>query len=396
VVNLLLSFALAGVTALAADAEEQPQLRIQPGMEVYYPGGKAPARTYKSIFGLGQGSSWYVFTGKTLCEAQTVSSERPSAAGNGWRLDLKPGAAGSNAMQVTWERLWVGGKPSSGGGTRTLTLGSGSPLVLDSIDGGARLLRKETIERLKGVSVNDLRTLIAVEDIDGVTNGRTKAIDARLSELERHRRELIEVQRLGAANTQVIRVDNEMADNRRALQQELASNVATVLTTLQNNTQLTAVDGCDALSMNLRITTETMDVMQPTETEIWLVHRDAAGVEKVQRQVVRSANGNGSFVFDDVVVQTGRGPITVEVFGNVGVVSRAGDGGQPWLGLDVNRRYVTTASAVGWKTKEGGTKFYQSIRPDEVVAFQLQPLKDDEGALVGHRFSVRVRTKILK
>lgn len=386
----LLSIVLAGAAVLMPRHEDQAVQRMTLGARVYFPGGKA-AGTLQQRFVLGSGTTtWYVFTGKTLCEAQTVSAEKPSFAGNGWRVDLKPGAAGT--LQATWERLWAGGKSTTGGGTRSMTIGSGTPLVLDSIDGGARLQRQEMMDRLKNVSTNDLRALSSLEDIAGISNSRTEAIRTRLTQLEGLRRQLTNIQRLGAANSQVTHIDAETADNRKALQEVLTANVASVLTMLQTNTQLAAVDGCDALSMNLQITAEASSASDPTETEIWLVHKDPAGLETMQRQVVRSASGNGSYVFDDIVVKTERGPITVEVYGSIGVRT----GADPWLGLDVNRRYVTTATAFNWKTKEGGTKFNQAFRPDEVLAFNLLPMKDDEGALVGHRFSVRVRTKILK
>jgi len=255
------------------------------------------------------------------------------------------------------------------------------------------------IERLKGASADDLRTLVSVEDVPGVNDGRTDAIKTRLAELEKTRHELIDVEHLGLKHPQVQRVDLEIADNRKALQETYAANVTSVLTMLQNNRQSYAVDGCDALSMRLQVTAEPMTsaVSDPTETELWLVHRDSVGVETMQRQVVRSATGNGSFVFDDVVVKTDRGPVTVEVYGDVYVRSGpASPGGVPYLQLTVNRRYVAAAPSFGWKTKDGGTTFNQTIRPEEVVAFNLLPLKDDEGVLVGHRFSVRVRTKILK
>jgi hypothetical protein len=130
---------------------------------------------------------------------------------------------------------------------------------------------------------------------------------------------------------------------------------------------------------------------------VWLVHKDPAGLESTQRQVVRAAGGSGSsFVFDDIVVKTPAGPITVEVYGDLAVLTGHGESGQPWLVLDVTRRYVNSGKSFGWKTKEGGAKFTQTLRPDEVVAFNLLPIKDDEGALLGHRFSVRVKTKILK
>ena len=68
-----------------------------------------------------------------------------------------------------------------------------------------------------------------------------------------------------------------------------------------------------------------------------------------------------------------------------------------WLTMTLHRRLVApTNGYFAWKSKEGQTNYAQSIAPDEVVSFQLPPIPGDDGALVGHRFSLRVRVKVLQ
>jgi hypothetical protein len=390
--NTLVSLFLAGAAVVGPHAEEQPEQRVTIAARVFYPGGKAPGATQQRIT-LGAGpATWYVFTGRTLCEGLTISSEKPAIAGSGWKVDIKPAA--QNSIQVAWDRVWVGGKAASGGGTKSVATGSGSPAVLDSIDGGARLQRQAYIDQVKNVSRTDLTALMAIEGLD--SNSTAQQLENQLNSLEKTRRGLIEVQHLGTMHPQVISVNSEIATTKKQLTDALVAQLPVVLSMAESSSAARPVDGCDALSMNLQVTAESATLAVPTETEIWLVHKDPAGVESVQRQVVRSAGTSSSFVFDDIAVRTERGPITVEVYGNLAVLPGHGSNGQPWLVLGVDRRYVAGSPSFGWKTKEGGTSFGQDLRPDEVVAFNLQPLKDDEGVLVGHRFSVRVRTKILK
>ena len=391
--NILLSLVLATATALMPHSSEQPSQRITISARVFFPAGKAATAAQQRIT-LGSGpATWYVFTGKTLCEGLLISAEKPSVAGSGWKVEVEPAA--QNTVQVRWTRLWVGGKAGSGGSVKTLAGSSGSPAVLDSIDGGTRLQLQAYIDRMKSISPTDLT---ALRSLDELQDGLTSKLENQLAEFEKTRRTLIEAEHLGAMNARVMSVDANITATRKQLLDALDERLASRLNRMQSSppTSIAPVDGCDALSLSLQVAAEPLTVSQATETEIWLVHKDPSGTETMQRQVVRSANGNGSYVFDDVVVKTEHGPITVEVYGYVGVTTDAGTTGPPWLNLEVNRRYVATGPGVGWKTKEGGTAFHQAVKPDEVVAFNLVPLKDDEGALVGHHFSVRVRTKILK
>ena len=135
------------------------------------------------------------------------------------------------------------------------------------------------------------------------------------------------------------------------------------------------------------------------EAELWFVHKAPDGKETSQRQAVRLRDGGrGDFYFDDMHLTPGRGkdtvPIAVEVFGTIltGTMQRDGDVN---MTLFLTRRYVHegTGLAFGKWPKTGKTEYPMTVKSGEVVSFLLPPLADDDGLLLGHRFSLRLRLK---
>ena len=135
------------------------------------------------------------------------------------------------------------------------------------------------------------------------------------------------------------------------------------------------------------------------EAELWFVHKAPDGKETSQRQVVRMRDGGrGDFYFDDMHLTPGRDkytvPIAVEVFGTIltGVMQRDGDVN---MTLHLTRRYVHEGNdvAFGKWPKTGKTEYPMTVKAGEVVSFLLPPLADDDGLLLGHRFSLRLRLK---
>ncbi len=160
--------------------------------------------------------------------------------------------------------------------------------------------------------------------------------------------------------------------------------------------------GCRAsrLTLEARLLPETSaqrSMEKLIEAELWFVHKAPDGKESSQRQVVRMRDGGrGDFYFDDLHLTVGRDsfstPIAVEVFGTIltGVVGSDGDVN---MTLNLTRRYINEKTAFGVWPKTGKTEYPTTVKAGEVVSFLLPPLADDDGILLGHRFSLRLRIK---
>lgn len=396
--NGLLSFLLAGAMAVSAVDEQAPKAKIEVSGQVYMPDGKSSGASQRIEAG-AEPVVLYVYTGQTLCEARTVSTQKPVVAGNGWRLELGPASSGAPntpkgafSIKATWQRLWEGGKPLTNGAknTQTIQLQPGASVPLDTIDGSARRAAREAITRMKNWSNGDP----IPEEIK-----RDQEVE-RLSQVPEKVRNQIKAMRssgLAGDHPNVIAAMQEFAESEvlltvriRTLAEYLAQNPSSAPSTAVPS------DGCAALSMNLQLqSSETTPASPVFEIDYWLVHRDPAGKETTQHQVVRTRAPNGAdFIFDDIKINTERGPVTVEVWGGTG--SPMGPYADKSVGLNVgvHRRFVTTSAAFGWKTKEGETGFGATFNGDEVLSFQLPPVNDD-GALVGHRFSLRIKMRVL-
>lgn len=390
--NELLSLLLVGATLAGATDDQTPKPKIEISGQVYMPDGKTAAVS-RRIEITTEPQVWYIYTGKTLCEGRTVSTEKPVVAGNGWKLELKPSPAdtakGAMSVTATWQRLWEGGNAISqiSAGSRVLTLQLGSPVPLDTIDGAARRMTAATLTRLRTWKAGD--PVPAEFAMDPGVSDDVEKIAALRRQRERLRLE-------GANHPLIVTIDSSI----QSTQSHLGSRVKALIDGAISGAPMgnaAAADGCAALSMNLQL-----DALAPsatakvTETELWLVHRDPSGKETTQRQVIRSRESNGEFYFDDLKIDTERGPLTIEVYGALGLPTQPA-GSPMWLTLSVARRYVTgRESGFAWKTKEGRSNYAQAIAPNEVIAFQFTPLPDDEGALVGHRISLRVRVQVLQ
>ncbi|MBP8292589.1 MAG: hypothetical protein IT162_19315 [Bryobacterales bacterium] len=393
--NDLLSLLLIGVALAGATDDQAPKPRIEISGQIYMPDGKTTGAS-RLVEMTTAPQVWYVYTGKTLCEARTVSTEKPVVAGNGWKLELKasPAETAKGAMSVTatWQRLWEGGKAISqiSAGTRVLTLQPGSPVPLDTIDGAARRMTAATLTRLRTWKPGD--PVPAEFALDPVVSEDVEKIAA-----SRHQWERLKVESgFGANHPLMVPLDSSI----QSTQSHLDSRVKALIDGAISGAPMgnaAAADGCAALSMNLQLNALAPSATaKVTETELWLVHRDPSGKETTQRQVIRSRESNGEFYFDDLKIDTERGPLTIEVYGALGLPTQPA-GSPMWLTLSASRRYVTgRESGFAWKTKEGRSNYAQAIAPNEVIAFQFTPLPDDEGALVGHRISLRVRVQVLQ
>ena len=178
-----------------------------------------------------------------------------------------------------------------------------------------------------------------------------------------------------------------------------AAERSTVIDTL---TSLRPTAGCTASTITLEARLLGQAPVQGAseklvEAELWFVHKGPDGKETAERQVVRMRDGGrGDFYFDDMNLTIVRDPfklpIAVEVFGTIdtGVMDAQGN---LHMTLYLTRRYINKDLASGKWPKTGKTEYPTTIKAGEVVSFILPPLADDDGILLGHRFSVRLRIK---
>ncbi len=396
--NELLSLFLAGAALVHSADDQTPKPRISVSAQVYTPDGKATGASRWVDLGPDP-AVLYLYTGKTLCEARTVSTEKPVVAGNGWKVTLAPIAptvgAGAKTTQVkaTWQRMWEGGKDVSTTQlpkSRTITISAGNPIPLDSIDGGTRRAAHDLAAKLRAWGPYQPLP----QELD---NSAVVGLYQQIAVLKADIRTMQTQQALMDNHPKVLAATKQLRD----LEEELLSKVTALADQLQRDSSAVkglpaAVDGCTALSMNLQIDgAPVSDSPKVFELEFWLVHRDPAGKETTQRQVVRTGSMAAEFYFDDLKIETEKGPVTVEIYGGTGSVTQQDDK-SVFFNMGVHRRYVTNAPGYNWKTKEGENAYGGSRGIGEVVAYVLPPMTGDDGALVGHRFSLRVRVKVLQ
>jgi len=395
--NGLLSFFLAGATLAGVADDQAPKPKIDVSAQIYMPDGKASGASRRIEIGTDP-IVLYVYTGKTLCEARTVSTEKPLVAGNGWKVTLQPFKSveiigvksavpkGAVEMKATWQRLWEGGKelPTGPAKSSTITVSPGNSVPLDTIDGAGRRLAHDVAVRLQRWKAGDP---IPVEvQRDRIVENLSARIEAGKSEIEKMK------QSLGDSHPNLVEARSALDWLQKKRDEQVRLLIDEAMSTTGG---ASSVDGCAALSMNLQLQATELTGGDLSEIEVWLIHRDLAGKETAQRQVVRSrGNTDATFYFDDTKVMTERGRVSVEMYGSLSVGSCCG--GKLFTTINLTRRYSTTELNIPWKTK-GGSGAYQTQTVDgETVSLQLPPLSDDDGALVGHRFSLRVRVRVLQ
>jgi hypothetical protein len=338
----------------------------------------------------------YVYAPKTLCEGIIVTPDKPASATYGWSLEITPAAAGAD---IRWNRLWYGGSATrSALGSRQLRVGGSSYLsrgVLDMVDGGSRneiWLKLNTLRNLDPASAEADRLPELSSD---------PALITLRGHMQNLGRELAEARgRLGEKHPTIVRLQSELAlanDQARGRKEMI---LAGLISQYERATvPFAPVDGCAALSATVEaglVRSETADVF---EAELWFVHKAPDGKETSQRQTVRMRDGGrGDFYFDDMTLTLKNAlqtlSIAVEVFGRIDV--RTMPDNTTFMALDLTRRYIPKNDiAFGKWPKTGKTAYPITVTPGEVVSFLLPPLEDDNGILLGHRFSVRVRIKAL-
>ena len=132
---------------LLALLPQSPAARLDVGVSV---SGLATAAPVAQSFALPSGpTTIYIYSATTICSARTVSTTKPTTAGNGWRLEISPAKFDRPligvALNVTWQRLWESRTELTNGPKQTqlLLMQQDSFVPLDTIDvDGVRFARE--------------------------------------------------------------------------------------------------------------------------------------------------------------------------------------------------------------------------------------------------------------
>ena len=151
---------------------------------------------------------------------------------------------------------------------------------------------------------------------------------------------------------------------------------------------------CEASGVSLSVTTESTgsqagDVIQ---TELWFVHRAPDGTEKSVSTTVKSRpHQEVPFIFDALRVSTTRGAFDVELSGSV--LARPVEHGEILTTLGA-WMFQRVAKSSDWSYAGSGNQMQLRVGGPSVVALELPPLQESS-PLVGHSFSIRIRSRPL-
>jgi hypothetical protein len=167
---------------------------------------------------------------------------------------------------------------------------------------------------------------------------------------------------------------------------------------------------------------------QQYTSELWLVHKQPNGEERVQQLSIQFGPAGADYSFPPVPVNTSRGVVTVDITGRLQMNPRPGEadpasartlygqllqrqqaqgsttGAAPEttaapdtskIQLSISRRARSTAAALD--TSGGSSMAIDLPKPEEVLSFELPALpKATEDLLAGHKFSIRLRVTPVK
>lgn len=393
---LLMLAAFMGGQAQAAVPGDRKPVSIAIVTRSAFSGGEQKEISRLVVPDVRQPKTVYVYTPSTVCEPSILSEAPPEKASYAWAIEIVPSTTDQRAS-LRWRRVLHGGVATkSAAGSRDVVAGRMYG-VLDSVDGGSRLEIQRKLAALRntdpdGPDADRLPEISADPQVMGL-RGRMAAIEGQVQEQKVHGRldNHPDVRRLQQDLTQ--------------LRAELRSRKSMILTTLLSQYEsatvpLRPIDGCNALSMTLEAGITRRGTADVIEAELWFIHRTPDGKETTQRQAVRMRDGGrGDFYFEDLKVDAAVGgrtePVTIEVFGSINTGTMMDDG-EINMQLQLTRRYINaSATALNIPPNVGRTVYPLTVRAAEVVSFVLPPLDNDQGQLLGHRFSLRLRLKPL-
>ena len=393
-IGILLMTASAAIQAAPAPTPLPPR-PVQIYSVATMPGGeKRIGGMFKVMDPTRKSGPMYFYARPTTCES-SGSSQKPEGDAYGWEAEVVPGISGP---RVKWKRLGGAAKqirPAEAAMQLSQRATTYAAITLDTIDGDARLAQRRRIEALRAMDLDALD----LERIPEITEtGNMRLFELR-TEVTRRETELAEtLTRVGPQHPNALKLQAAVARARHQYLDEKRRAIAYAIDKHEQGlVPLQPVHGCTSVRYSLVAEFAERPSSQLLEAELWFVHKSPDGRETSQRQAVRLKEGaRGDFYFDDLPLALKPDgvdlPIVVEVFGSL-TAGRVSDGGQTPLTVNLTRRYVARGVALGKWPKVGSTEYPLTVTQGEVISFVLPPLTDDNGILLGHRFSVRLRIK---
>ena len=285
--------------SLLAMRADQPASLQKPQIEissiVTMPGGPTPPVIHRVDMPTAP-VVIYVYSGKTICDARVIGPERPTEAGNGWRLELRPAAIAAVkdtlliAVQVTWQRLWEGGKPLVNGasGSTTVLMQPGSTMPIDKLDGDATRIARETAARLSAWTTgSDVPPEFAHDQV-------VVALLSSINKFELDKSRLRRDNGFGETHPSMVAIDAQIAAMHRPLDVRVRTLIATAIVDLAKPPTTTSGYAASAMTLQLKASGGTeYEPLLP-----WLGHNLAA----LRQSVLAVAHG------DHTIDEHGRNP----------------------------------------------------------------------------------------
>lgn len=134
-------------------------------------------------------------------------------------------------------------------------------------------------------------------------------------------------------------------------------------------------------------------VVKAVDVNLWLVHSAPGRPDEVLHQALLATNRGADFAFSPVTVNTTNGAVVVQVTGSFAITSGDSD---DQLVFVTNRRVTSARSDLPVRDtvpdSHGGSRTTTPLPgPDDVLAFEMPPLRVKGQAALPDQFSVRVR-----
>jgi hypothetical protein len=127
------------------------------------------------------------------------------------------------------------------------------------------------------------------------------------------------------------------------------------------------------------------------QVELWLVQTRPDNTEQVQL-ITQPFGGSTSFVFPPVRVDSGSGPVDVEVFGFLRHTQGNDGAGAPSLQVAIGRN-LRQPGAKPIESYSASGKTVPWPLPADVLSFELPISASEQRLLAGHRFDLRLRLR---
>ena len=362
-------FAAALISSHAASAAAQvSEPIVQIGLFKYGADGFVNASAYDTEPSLES----VVWSSGSLCQMGAGNRDAPAAAADAWRFSGRVVSKTGDdvTIQLNWQRVLDDGQAVTAPGSSTqLTLHAGDRLPLDSVTG-------RTASRCDGSAVFEARYM------------------PRFSAVRGH---VIQMPTGGGAGSGTGGGVGVGGGGGGAGVGSGGGGGVRIKSTTQTATVGAGSGGRTSTGVGERTAVVTHGVPL-VSADLWLVRSAPGKDEEVLHQTLRAAREGAEFAFSPVTIGIDQKRVTVQVTGSFAL--KTSDAGTDQLVFVASRRATLTQSSgtsprvvsVSNDTQGTSRTTIALPGPDEVVAFELPPIRAANGwPPVPDQFSIRVR-----